>query len=153
MWWFEKCKSVVQYSEEDTLKKRRLDRGKLLVLFPYESICHEKIKVVEPSRSFELTIVEEASTTDYGWVRRHLGLRSGDHQPVSNSFLASKNWGRWPEKFESQAPSLLAQKIFDNPVGSPRTRFVSREEEVNVFRKSRNVRAQEFKMDVNPYHF
>ena len=46
----------------------------------------------------------------------------------------------------------MAPKIFDDIVGSPRTRSVSGkkniQEEGNVFHKSRNVRAQKFKRDV-----
>ncbi|KAK3200315.1 hypothetical protein Dsin_023730 [Dipteronia sinensis] len=77
------------------------------------------IQVVEHSRSFELTVVRDASKVDYDWIRRHLGLTSGNFKEASKS---SENWERLPEKVESQAPFLLAQKNSDKPEVSLSTR-------------------------------
>ncbi|KAK3229395.1 hypothetical protein Dsin_001276 [Dipteronia sinensis] len=141
--------------EEDTLKKKRLGKGKVLVLFPFESKCSEKIKVVEHSRSFELTIVRDDSKVDYDWIRSHLSLTNGNHKQVSETL---ENRRRRPEKFESQTPLLLAQKNPDKPDDSlsiRSARFVSRQknrqEEGNFFLKNRDVRTQGFKKVVNPY--
>ncbi|KAK3220408.1 hypothetical protein Dsin_014378 [Dipteronia sinensis] len=141
--------------EEATLLKKRLDRGRILVLLPYEFDCQQKITAVEQSRSFVVQIIAEASTANYGWISRHLGLTSGDHKAYSESVHVPKKWGRWSEKFESQMPLLLAQKISDKRDGNPKNKSgfqeKKRHEVGRVSHNCRNVRSQELKRDDNPY--
>ncbi|KAI9181649.1 hypothetical protein LWI28_017154 [Acer negundo] len=81
---------VPMFIEKETMKKARLDRGRLLISIPFDSKCLENIKVKEHSRSFEMSIVEVATPVDQEWVRRFLGLWNGDLHSISNSSPESK---------------------------------------------------------------
>ncbi|KAK1554729.1 hypothetical protein Q3G72_016476 [Acer saccharum] len=90
--------------EEDTMKKSRLDRGRVLISIPLDGKCMEKIKVQFRSRLFELSIVEEKAQVDRGWIRNFLGLRYGDLDSNSNSSSESERNGNPSVKVGARVP-------------------------------------------------
>ncbi|KAI9159972.1 hypothetical protein LWI28_003879 [Acer negundo] len=59
--------------EEDTRKKSKLDRGRLLISIPIDSKCPKKIKVQDRSRLFEISIVVDETPVDQIWINRLQG--------------------------------------------------------------------------------
>ncbi|KAK3223404.1 hypothetical protein Dsin_010429 [Dipteronia sinensis] len=99
--------------EEDTLKRRRLDRAMVLVLMPYSVRCPEKIKVVIGNRPFSVLSMEDQAPVNFTWLSRWLGLVKDD----SADFL---NVGAEKEKVHScfeNEPLLALQDSDGNKVG------------------------------------
>ncbi|KAK0577545.1 hypothetical protein LWI29_034786 [Acer saccharum] len=61
--------------EEDTLRKKRLDRGRLLVLLPVDRSCPDKIEVEVGNWSFIVKVGEEESHVDLSLLSKILGLK------------------------------------------------------------------------------
>ncbi|KAI9165018.1 hypothetical protein LWI28_006087 [Acer negundo] len=125
--------------EEDTIKKGRLDRGRLLDLLPFDSTCLEKIKVKEQLRSFKLLVVKDSSSVDHEWIRRHLELRDEKQFPHSNAFLESESYVRPLEKIGARVPEF--QNIPTKSNSNFRTGFGSQ----------KDCQQKEAKRDVNTY--
>ncbi|KAK4840115.1 hypothetical protein QYF36_000181 [Acer negundo] len=124
---------------EDTIKKGRLDRGRLLDLLPFDSTCLEKIKVKEQLRSFKLLVVKDSSSVDHEWIRRHLELRDEKQFPHSNAFLESESYVRPLEKIGARVPEF--QNIPTKSNSNFRTGFGSQ----------KDCQQKEAKRDVNTY--
>ncbi|KAK3219363.1 hypothetical protein Dsin_013333 [Dipteronia sinensis] len=60
--------------EEDTLKRRWLDKWRLLVLVPQEWQCPSKIKVLMGGKCFGFKVSEESTSVDSLWLERFLGM-------------------------------------------------------------------------------
>ncbi|KAI9185837.1 hypothetical protein LWI28_011181 [Acer negundo] len=63
--------------EDDTLKRKRLDRGRVLVLLPPSLACPDLIKVITANMSCSISFDEVKSTVDLGWISVILGLDKG----------------------------------------------------------------------------
>ncbi|TXG66707.1 hypothetical protein EZV62_007982 [Acer yangbiense] len=62
--------------EEDTLNKKRFDKGRLHVLIPLNQVCPSKIKVKVGNGSFCVKISEESSPVNFSWLANFLGLQT-----------------------------------------------------------------------------
>ncbi|KAK2654101.1 hypothetical protein Ddye_013957 [Dipteronia dyeriana] len=63
------------YVEEDSVMRRRLDRGRVLMLVPHESLCPKKIKVLMEGDSFLVRLHEDPTLVDFQWMTNVLGLK------------------------------------------------------------------------------
>ncbi|KAK1567360.1 hypothetical protein Q3G72_011288 [Acer saccharum] len=62
--------------DEETLNKKRFDRGRLLALIPPNQVCSSKIKVAVGSDSFCVYASEEPALVDSSWPANVLGLQT-----------------------------------------------------------------------------
>ncbi|KAK3199260.1 hypothetical protein Dsin_022675 [Dipteronia sinensis] len=63
------------YSEDDTLQRRRLDRGRILIAMPGDQPCPKKVKVVEGSWSCWVAIEMDETPVEFSWLVEVLGLK------------------------------------------------------------------------------
>ncbi|KAK1557082.1 hypothetical protein Q3G72_017559 [Acer saccharum] len=91
--------------EDETLKKRRFDKGRLLVLLPFDYKCPAKIKVVQEKCLFLVTFGTFSSSVEYQWVARHVGLKMEEHQASLNSILKM-------DKTDKQLGNMVFQSPF-----------------------------------------
>ncbi|KAK1581639.1 hypothetical protein Q3G72_007620 [Acer saccharum] len=68
--------------DEETLNKKRFDRGRILVLIPLNQVCPCRIKVSVGSGSFCVKISEEPAPVDSSWPASILGLQTVFSKPV-----------------------------------------------------------------------
>ncbi|KAK3230290.1 hypothetical protein Dsin_002171 [Dipteronia sinensis] len=61
--------------ESGTLKRRRLDTGKLLISVPYGHSCPEFIRMVHGGKQFTVSLMEDRSPVSISWVEDFLGLK------------------------------------------------------------------------------
>ncbi|KAK3206705.1 hypothetical protein Dsin_020751 [Dipteronia sinensis] len=60
--------------EEDSLRRRRLDRGRVLILIPVGHKCLDKVKVITGNQKWSISVVEDHSQGSASWILRRLGL-------------------------------------------------------------------------------
>ncbi|KAK1561871.1 hypothetical protein Q3G72_002300 [Acer saccharum] len=96
--------------EEETRKKSRLDRGRLLISIPTDFKCPKKIKVQDRSRMFEIFVVLDESPVDHAWINSLLGLWNGKADSNSNSLLEHEWFESPSEKVGAQVP--MCQHFF-----------------------------------------
>ncbi|KAK3188762.1 hypothetical protein Dsin_028323 [Dipteronia sinensis] len=69
--------------DDHTTKKRRFDKGRVLVAVPHGRICPNKIKVDVEGKIFMVGAEVVSSPVDYQWVEQQLGIHTA--VPLSNS--------------------------------------------------------------------
>ncbi|KAK3221146.1 hypothetical protein Dsin_015116 [Dipteronia sinensis] len=74
--------------DEDCVHRRRLDRGRVLVLIPHDQSYSNRIKVMVGTFSFEVRVEEDPAVVDMSWLADFLGLRMST---ASNSNSNSKS--------------------------------------------------------------
>ena len=60
--------------DEATINRRRLDRGRILVLTSQEEVITTKVRVEVGNGSFPVTVKEESEEGDGKWIEEFLGL-------------------------------------------------------------------------------
>ncbi|KAK3199925.1 hypothetical protein Dsin_023340 [Dipteronia sinensis] len=61
--------------ERDTLLRRRLDRGNLLVALREDCLSSNRLKVMDGSKSLYVSLQQEVFPVDYEWLEGELGLK------------------------------------------------------------------------------
>ncbi|KAK1560265.1 hypothetical protein Q3G72_024326 [Acer saccharum] len=138
---------------EDTMKRYRLDRGRMLISIPLDCKCLQKIKVLDCSRSFEVFIVEVESQVDEEWIRSYLGLWNGFFDSNSNSSTESESCGRSSEKVGAQVHrhqqiSTIPNKSHSFGMGC-QDQHAFRKERGKAFHNSRYKSREEANKEVN----
>ncbi|KAK1575963.1 hypothetical protein Q3G72_009751 [Acer saccharum] len=70
--------------EEETLLKKRFDRGRILVLIPLKQSSPDMIRVSAGSGFFNIKISGASLPVDFSWPEKLLGLQAVDTQSCSN---------------------------------------------------------------------
>ena len=70
--------------EEETVLKKRFDRGRILVLIPLKQSWPDMIKVSVGSGFFNIKISGASFPVDFSWPEKLLGLQAVDSQSCSN---------------------------------------------------------------------
>ena len=61
--------------EQDTISRRRMDRGKVLVsLYDDQLVCN-KVKVIEGNKSFVVSMEKDSTPADFDWILNVLDLK------------------------------------------------------------------------------
>ncbi|KAK1553806.1 hypothetical protein Q3G72_003857 [Acer saccharum] len=84
--------------EEDTILKRRVDRGRMLMSIPLDKDCPKKIKIFFKGEAKIVSLIEDQNPTSLSWIEEVLEIRNS-----SKLNLASDGYGRGVE----DAPSDL----------------------------------------------
>ncbi|KAK1582963.1 hypothetical protein Q3G72_019814 [Acer saccharum] len=95
----------------NTLQRRRLDKGRVLVLLPFGCRCPEKLEVVVDRKSLTVSVEQERSPVEIQWLEEQLGLEMEDSLADLNSFLDLEREGKKSEKGESSDPFRLKGKF------------------------------------------
>ncbi|KAI9180574.1 hypothetical protein LWI28_006179 [Acer negundo] len=84
------------FIEKDTILKRRMDRGKLLISLNDGRRCPNRLKVVDGKKSFVLTIEKDVTSMNFDWLGELLGLNF--ELPSKELFLSSDTEESWQPK-------------------------------------------------------
>ncbi|KAK0595611.1 hypothetical protein LWI29_008359 [Acer saccharum] len=71
--------------DEETLKRKKLDYGKILVLIPYGQSCPDGIKVISGSSSFSVAVWENPVPVNSEWISKWQGVGEDASFPANDS--------------------------------------------------------------------
>ncbi|KAK1560187.1 hypothetical protein Q3G72_023350 [Acer saccharum] len=78
--------------DEETLCRRRLDMGRILILVKQEEVVSAKVKVEVGKGSFSVVVKKEDKKIDGQWIEQYLGLRKIDIQDMQNCNQVCEGW-------------------------------------------------------------
>ncbi|KAK1556042.1 hypothetical protein Q3G72_034933 [Acer saccharum] len=77
------------FIEEDTILKRRVDRGQMLMSLPLDKACPDKIKIIFNGKVMFVTVVEDPNSISMAWIEDFMDLRSllSNSNPLPDSVV------------------------------------------------------------------
>ncbi|KAK1565721.1 hypothetical protein Q3G72_033291 [Acer saccharum] len=85
--------------DEDTALRKRLDKGRILVLVSQEEIVSAKVRVEVGKGSFLVRVKEESVEVDGQWIEKYLGLKKDDLEALQKS----SDVNSWREEYDREA--------------------------------------------------
>ena len=85
--------------DEDTALRKRLDKGRILVLVSQEEIVSAKVRVEVGKGSFSVRVKEESVEVDGQWIEKYLGLK----KDYLEALQKSSGVNSWREEDDREA--------------------------------------------------
>ncbi|KAK1573084.1 hypothetical protein Q3G72_006436 [Acer saccharum] len=102
--------------ENDSLGRKRVDRGRVLTLIPFGQICLGKIKLATGNQLFTISAVEDETPVNLGWISRHLGLVSVVNSKCLNQGKVVEHFQTLTTSCSCSAGKVASKRQTSNPI-------------------------------------
>ncbi|KAK4851872.1 hypothetical protein QYF36_019064 [Acer negundo] len=75
--------------EDDAIRRNRVDRGRILMLYPFLKASPKRINLVFKGETFDIILEEDKQPINSSWFKEFLSLRS---KLVNSNLNSSSNW-------------------------------------------------------------